>query len=140
MTGLYGARGLVQYQFGVPFGQEHVLATALTQPQMVGCPPSLAVLKGFGDDGPAPLPFPRPGWTLALDFPRSAPALPGVLDFLDERLAAAGGRIYLVKDSRLRPDLLGAMYPRLPEWRAVRAALDPEWRMVSDLARRLNLS
>jgi decaprenylphospho-beta-D-ribofuranose 2-oxidase len=47
--------------------------------------------------------------------------------------------VYLSKDSRLRPDLLAAMYPRLDEWRKVRASLDPDQLLQSDLARRLSL-
>jgi len=47
--------------------------------------------------------------------------------------------VYLSKDSRLRPDLLAAMYPRLPEWREQRAVLDPDRRFASDLGRRLGL-
>jgi decaprenylphospho-beta-D-ribofuranose 2-oxidase len=140
MPGLYGRRGLVQYQFVVPAGAESVLENALALSQRAGCPPSLAVLKMFGRADPAPLSFPRPGWTLALDFPAGAPGLAGVLDELDEQVAVAGGRVYLVKDSRLRPDLLEAMYPGLAHWRAVRDKVDPEHRMDSDLNRRLNLT
>jgi decaprenylphospho-beta-D-ribofuranose 2-oxidase len=136
---LHGRRGLVQYQFVVPRGAEGVLAAALIEPQRAGCPATLAVLKVFGAAGPAALSFPLPGWSLALDFPAD-PALAPVLDDLDARVAAVGGRVYLVKDSRLRPDLVEAMYPQLSRWRAERAVLDPDHVMVSDLARRLGLT
>jgi decaprenylphospho-beta-D-ribofuranose 2-oxidase len=48
--------------------------------------------------------------------------------------------VYFTKDARLRPELVGAMYPRLAEWRESRAALDPDGRLRSDLDRRLDLS
>jgi decaprenylphospho-beta-D-ribofuranose 2-oxidase len=47
--------------------------------------------------------------------------------------------IYLAKDSRVPPDVLAQMYPRLPEFRQFRAGLDPEGRLASDLSRRLGL-
>ena len=138
--GLYGRSGLVQYQFVVPIGAEQTLVDALVSTRAAGTPASLAVLKLLGAADPAALSFPRPGWTLALDFPASAAGLGAVLDVLDERVAAAGGRVYLVKDSRLRPDLLGVMYPELPRWRAVRHRLDPAGVLASDLDRRLDLT
>jgi decaprenylphospho-beta-D-ribofuranose 2-oxidase len=138
--GLYGRRGLVQYQFMVPFGAEQVLESALAQPIRAGCPPTLAVLKRFGAADPAPLSFPGPGWTLALDFAVGPAQLAGLLDRLDTEVAAAHGRVYLVKDSRLRPELLERMYPRLAQWRLTQRLLDPHGRLASDLSRRLRLT
>jgi decaprenylphospho-beta-D-ribofuranose 2-oxidase len=84
--------------------------------------------------------FPTPGWTLAMDFPAGATGLGALLDAADDAVVAAGGRVYLVKDSRLRPDLVAAMYPDLDAWRGVCARLDPDGRVVSDLSRRLRLT
>ncbi|PFG39352.1 decaprenylphospho-beta-D-ribofuranose 2-oxidase [Georgenia soli] len=145
---LYGRRGFLQHQLAVPPGQEGVLALALRALQDAGHPPALAVLKRLGAP-PAgheagTLSFPLPGWTLALDV-AVPPAGPGAvrlartLDDLDQAVAAAGGRTSLVKDSRLRPDLLRRMYPGLDRWRAEAARLDPDGVMTSDLDRRLGL-
>jgi decaprenylphospho-beta-D-ribofuranose 2-oxidase len=139
-AGLYGRAGVVQYQFAVPFGHDSVLSWVLAESAREGCPASLVVLKQFGERNAAPMSFPTPGWTLAMDFPAGATGLGALLDAADDAVVAAGGRVYLVKDSRLRPDLVAAMYPDLDAWRGVCARLDPDGRVVSDLSRRLRLT
>jgi decaprenylphospho-beta-D-ribofuranose 2-oxidase len=136
---LYGPSGFVQYQLVVPFGAEAVLHETLAHLRRVKVPCYLAVLKDFGEANGAPLSFPIAGWTLALDLPRSAPGLGAALDHLDELVVGAGGRIYLTKDARVRPEVLAAMYPRLEEWRQGREQADPERVWRSDLAERAGL-
>jgi decaprenylphospho-beta-D-ribofuranose 2-oxidase len=136
---VYGRGGFVPYQFVVGFGQEEALRRIVRRISRRRCPSFLAVLKRFGNGDPGWLSFPMPGWTLALDLPATLPDLARFLDELDEEVATAGGRVYLAKDSRLRPETLAAMYPRLPEFRALRAELDPDGAFRSDLSRRLGL-
>ncbi|MFD5161709.1 FAD-binding protein [Streptomyces hawaiiensis] len=136
---VYGRAGFVQYQFVVGYGREDALRRIVRRISERRCPSFLAVLKRFGESDPGWLSFPVPGWTLALDIPAGLPGLGSFLDELDEEVATAGGRVYLAKDARLRPELLAAMYPRLDDFRDLRAQLDPRGVFVSDLARRLSL-
>ncbi len=134
-----GRAGSVQYQFTVGHGQEETLHRVVRQLTVRRYPAFHAVLKRFGESGPGWLSFPAPGWTLSFGLPVGLPGLARLLDGLDEDVAAAGGRVSLAKDARLRPGLLAAMYPKLPEFRALRQELDPEGAFRSDLSRRLVL-
>lgn len=135
---LYGPRGFVQYQCVVPPDASGLLDVVLERVAACGGAPFLGVLKRFGEAGRGLLSFPRPGWSLAIDVPLR-PGLAEVLDGLDELVAEAGGAVYLAKDARTSRELIPAMYPKLDEWRAVQAELDPQRRFQSDLDRRLEL-
>lgn len=136
---LYGRQGFVQYQFVVPAGSERALMAVVAHVRQAGVPCFLAVLKDLGPANSAPLSFPLAGWTLTMDLPHAAPGLQAALDRCDELVAEAGGRVYLTKDARMKPDALSAMYPRLGEWRAIRDLIDPHGLWRSDLALRLGL-
>ena len=116
---LYGGRGFLQWQVVVPFGEEEVLRECVEALAEAGSPSFLAVLKTLGAADPAPLSFPMPGWTLALDVPAGSVGVAELLDRLDRLVVDAGGRQYLAKDARCRWDLVRRMYPRLHEWQAV---------------------
>ncbi|MES2142011.1 MAG: FAD-binding oxidoreductase [Pseudomonadota bacterium] len=138
---LYGRRGFIQYQCVIPTESAYrviklILETLNTQNH----PVYLAVLKRFGKENLAPLSFPLSGFTLALDLPITDQTLFNCLDDLDTLVVAAGGRVYLAKDARLKPEIFRAMYPRYQAWLAVKKAWDSENKFNSSLARRLEIT
>jgi decaprenylphospho-beta-D-ribofuranose 2-oxidase len=136
---LYGSRGMVQYQFVVPFGQEDAMREVVERLSASGAASFLAVLKRFGAANPAPLSFPRAGWTLALDIPCASRGISDLLHGLDRIVLDAGGRHYFAKDAHMTPNAVRQGYPRLDEWKAIREQADPNRLWQSDLARRLGL-
>ena len=136
---LYGPGGFRQYQYVLPFGQEDAVRRSFELVSQARAPSFVTVLKRFGAGDEGLLSFPMAGWTLALDFPARTPGLAGLLGSLDRLVVQAGGRVYLAKDSRVPPEVLAEMYPRLADFRKLRAELDPAGRFASDLSRRLAL-
>jgi decaprenylphospho-beta-D-ribofuranose 2-oxidase len=136
---VYGPGGFRQYQYVMPFGAEAAVRRSFEMVSAHRAPSFVTVLKRFGEGNAGLLSFPSPGWTLALDFPARTPGLGPLLDQLDQLVVRHGGRVYLAKDSRVPAPVLEEMYPRLPEFRKLRAELDPDGMLASDLSRRLGL-
>jgi decaprenylphospho-beta-D-ribofuranose 2-oxidase len=136
---LYGKRGFHQFQCVLPDDTAERGIRALMQTISAARAASfLAVLKTLGAEGRGLLSFPRPGFTLALDFPARADTA-DLMRRLEALTLEHGGRIYLAKDSFLSPEGFRAMYPNLPRFQAVLDQVDPLGRMASDLARRLDI-
>jgi FAD/FMN-containing dehydrogenase len=136
---VYGHRGLVQYQPVLPLAESaQGLRRLLHEISAVGDASFLAVLKRMGAQSIGLMSFPLPGYTLALDFPATAASL-ALLDRLDAIVREHGGRIYLAKDARMKPDMVEAGYPRLPHFREVRRRHGLTERFASAQSRRLEL-
>ena len=135
---IYGRAGFVQYQCVLPTeASEAGLTALLTRIAQAGAGSFLSVLKLFGpQDGV--LSFPMAGFTLALDFPAN-PKTFALLDELDAVVADHGGRLYLAKDARMGAAFFQRSYPRLDEFRALRARLDPGGKFWSVQSRRLGI-
>jgi FAD/FMN-containing dehydrogenase len=137
---LYGRRGFVQYQALLPLETSRCGLIALLE-KIVGSKRAsfLAVLKSTGPASQGMLSYPYPGHTLALDFLNTGEDLHQLVRELDAILLKHGGRLYLAKDSMMTSDIFDAMYPRLPEFKEVKAKIDPNARFVSSQARRLGI-
>jgi FAD/FMN-containing dehydrogenase len=115
---MYGPKGFYQYQSVVPraVGLE-ATRTMLQEIARSGEGSFLAVLKTFGDQAaPGMLSFPRPGVTLALDFPNRGERTLRLFERLDAVVREAGGAIYPAKDARMPRAMFEAGYTRLNEF------------------------
>ncbi len=121
---LYGPAGFFQYQCVVPreHGQESI-TELLERIAAADAGSPLSVLKVFGArPSPGWLSFPRPGVTLALDFPNRGASTLALLERLDEVVAAAGGAVYPAKEARISGRYFRRFYP---QWQRLEAFRDP---------------
>jgi FAD/FMN-containing dehydrogenase len=132
---MYGKSGLLQFQCVLPWEEDqHGLMQIMKAITNSGLASFLAVLKMFGDvPSPGVLSFPRPGLTLALDFPIRREVSFDLLDRLAEITLDHGGRMYPAKDAVMTARQYQAFYP---EWEQFAAYVDPAfdsgfWRRVT---------
>jgi decaprenylphospho-beta-D-ribofuranose 2-oxidase len=138
---LYGRRGFVQYQALLPLESSNEgVRKLLDEIVRTRLASFLAVLKRTGEANEGMLSFCKPGITLALDIPNVGEPLRELAAKLDRILLEYGGRLYLAKDVLTTPETIAAMYPRLDEFRQVKARLDPQNRFTSAQAKRLRLT
>jgi len=132
---LYGPGGFYQFQCVIPMPEgrdviKQILAAAAKARQGS----FLIVLKTFGDlKSPGMLSFPRPGITLALDFPNRGASTRELLQQLNALAVDADGRIYPAKDATMTGDHFRKSYPR---WTEVEQHRDPA--IMSDFWRRVS--
>jgi decaprenylphospho-beta-D-ribofuranose 2-oxidase len=137
---IFGSKGILQYQFLIPIEHVGFLDYAISEFKRIKLSSFLVVLKKFGKSSNSMLGFCKPGWTLAVDFPASNKHIYTLLDELDKELVKLEGRLYLTKDFRMKREVFELMYPRLEEWKAVKAQIDPDSYWSSDQGKRLGLS
>jgi L-gulonolactone oxidase len=111
---LYGRRGMMQYQCVIPReNQREAIAALLDVITASGQASFLAVLKTFGDlPSPGLLSFPRPGATLALDFPFRGETTLALMSRLDAIVSEANGALYPAKDGRMSGEMFRRSFPR----------------------------
>jgi FAD/FMN-containing dehydrogenase len=121
---LYGPKGLFQHQSVVPEeAARTIVPELLAAARRAGQGSFLTVLKRFGNvRSPALLSFPRPGYTLTLDFPNRGSATLALLRDLDRITVEAGGAVNPYKDARMGADIFASSFP---EWPRLEAFRDP---------------
>ncbi len=117
---IYGPKGFLQYQCVLPpETAEPALTELLARIAKSGQGSFLAVLKRFGDQPSlGMLSFPRPGVTIALDFPMRGTKTLRLMEELDEVVAEAGGALYPAKDARMSVAMFLSAYARLEAFKA----------------------
>jgi FAD/FMN-containing dehydrogenase len=137
---LYGPKGFFQYQCVIPAeaGADGA-RRLLLEVAAAGTGSFLSVLKLLGEQGQGLLSFPRPGITLAMDFPCN-PKTFALAQRLDAVVRDLGGRLYLAKDSLMSAQMFRATYPNLDAFLAVRRRIDPHGKFRSSLSQRLGLT
>jgi len=135
---IYGSRGFTQYQCVLPHAEDNGPARRFLELfTSAGGMAFLCVIKDCGAEGKGMLSFPRPGISIAMDFPIHPKKTQPFVDRLNELVIAEGGRIYLTKDTFTRAEHFQAMEPRLAGFNAVRRKWDPQGKIRSAQSVRL---
>ncbi len=133
---VYGPKGFFQFQCALPTDAARAaLDEILREIAVSGQASMLSVLKTFGMlPSPGLLSFPRPGATLALDFPNRDHKTRALFARLEQIVSAARGALYPAKDGLMSPQTFRTSFPKAD---AFRPHIDPKF--SSAFAQRVGL-
>jgi len=134
----YGKAGFHQFQCVVPLTEVNALKAIMERIVAAGIAMPPTVIKRLGAGSAGMMSFPIEGWTLAVDFPNRGQSA-ALIDELHGMTERAGGRVYLAKDSLLKPERVRVMYPELAAWAKIAKKADPKGKLITDMVRRLKL-
>lgn len=135
----YGKKGFLQYQFVLPMeSSEKGMKEILFRIRENGMGSFLAVFKVFGKQSRL-ISFAREGCTLALDFPIRNGLFP-FLDELDKVVLDYGGRLYLTKDARMKPEIFWNSYPNAQKFYDLVKKYNPDHKFRSLQSDRLEIT
>jgi len=135
----YGKNGFLQYQFVLPMESSQVgMTDILTRINKRRMGSFLAVFKVFGKQNGL-ISFPMEGCTLALDFPIQERLFP-FLDELDRIVLNYGGRLYLTKDARMKPEIFSSAYPGAERFKHLIQKYNPNYKFRSNQSDRLQIT
>ncbi|TAN18641.1 MAG: FAD-binding oxidoreductase [Chitinophagaceae bacterium] len=135
----YGKKGFLQYQFVLPMeNSERGMTDILHRIHSKEMGSFLAVFKVFGKQSRL-ISFAMEGCTLALDFPIRR-GLFSFLDELDKVILDYGGRLYLTKDARMKPDIFWNSYPGVQEFYELIKKYNPDYKFRSLQSDRLGIT
>jgi len=132
---VYGKRGFLQYQCVIPTNCLPAFKEVLELIRAAGTGSFLGVMKRFGEvTSPGMMSFPRPGLTLALDFPMRGERTLQLMSDLDRVVQESGGALYPAKDARMSSAIFKMSFPK---WSDFQSYVDPKlsssfWRRVTE--------
>ena len=131
---IYGKAGFFQYQAVFPTAvSRNGARDTLEKIAESGLGSFLGVIKVFGENqSPGLLSFPKPGFTIALDFTNKAKRTQALFQELDSIVRAYDGILYPAKDARMKGRDFRRFYP---QWESFSKFIDPAfssgfWRRV----------
>lgn len=115
---IYGKRGMFQYQCVISYkDKQDAVKEILKQISNSKAGSFLGVIKTFGNKPSLGLlSFPKPGVTIALDFPNKGEKTLKLFNNLDAIVKEANGRLYPAKDSRMSNEMFKFSFPNYEEF------------------------
>ena len=132
---LFGRKGLMEYQFLLPFSEEKQIEQIFAHLSQLANP-ALVAIKVLGNSNNNYLSFPSNGFLCGVTFPWNS-RLKEEIHKIDKLLLKFNGKKYLSKDLFTHGDVIKKMYPSYEKFLNHKKEIDPDFFWNSDQFNRI---